>query len=110
MLRLEKSGQLGAALAGLLLGQLASSLPFYVSSLRALVGTDGATFPPLEVGLRCGEAAERRAKQQATFLGPVLVSAPVGEFVLFVLFVADLVAGYLLNSVSWRLVQIFFVG
>ena len=56
------------------------------------------------------EAVERRLTQQSNLLGPVLVLAPVGEFVLFFLFVADLVAGYLLNSVSWRLVQIFFVG
>ena len=73
------------------------------------MGTDRAAFPtlevaclgsPLEVGLCHGEAADQRATLQATFLGPVLVSARGGEFVLFV---AALIAGCLLPSDSWRL-------
>ena len=57
------------------------------------------------MGLRHGEAAEQQATQLATLMGPMFVSAQVGEFILFVLFVAALIAGYLLPSASWRLVQ-----
>ena len=69
------------------------------------MGTDGTALPPLEVGLRRGEAADRRATHQENLLGPVLVLVRGGEFVLFV---ADLVAGCLLPSASWQLVQFTF--
>ena len=47
------------------------------------------------------EAVDRRLTQQSNFLGPVLVSARVVEFVLFV---AALVAGCLLPSALWWIV------
>ena len=59
------------------------------------------------MGLRRGEAADQWATQKANLLGTMLVSAQGGELVLFV---ADRVAGYLLPSASWWLVQLFFVG
>ena len=57
--------------------------------------------------LRLRETEDLQATQQATFLGPLLVLAQGGEFVLSVI-AWDV--GCLLPSASWRLVQIFFVG